>query len=191
MSAEDESPDRATAAFIGATLARERTIRGFTIEELAKRASVSTGLLSELMRGIGNPSLRTLVNLAKALNVPLGAFFGPSGDNDFVVHQHTRRRLMLAEPSLTYQLLVPDLAGSLSMLYIELPPRLSTEEHPFSHVGEEAFLVLSGCVEAHIGERVFELKVEDSIRFNSSLSHWYRTGDEEVRIVAAMTPPTL
>ncbi len=147
---------------VGATIALHRAAHGLTIEELARRSSTSTGLLSQLERGIGNPSLSTLTRLAQALDIPIGAFFTGTGDEpDIVVHPHTRKRLALSEQNLTYQLLTPDLQGALSMLYIELPPGFTNERDPFHHIGEEAMLVLEGQVETHAEQRTFLLEAGD------------------------------
>src|SRR5947209_4614890 len=80
---------------MGERIARERAVRSLSIEELAQRAGVSTGLLSQIERGIGNPSLSSMLGLARALDMPLGSFFGGApGDSDMVVRPHTRKRLV-------------------------------------------------------------------------------------------------
>src|SRR5450759_5352888 len=143
---------------VAAMIARERAVRGLTIEELSQRASLSTGLLSQLERGIGNPSLASLVAIAGALNMPIGAFFeGASSSDGLVVHPDTRKHLVLSDHNLTYELLVPDLQGSLAMLLIELPPGFTNEARPFVHAGEEVVYVLKGRLEAHVGDRTLEL----------------------------------
>lgn len=177
---------------IGPLIARERNGRGLSIEQLAKRAGVSAGLLSQLERGIGNPSLDTLAGLAGALSVPIGSFFqGPeAGDTNAVIHPETRKRLVLSDRGLTYQLLVPDTSGALAMLYIELPPGFSNASTPFVHPGEEAVYVLRGRITLHTGSRAYELGEGDSIRFAPALSHWYETFEEPVAVITAMTPPS-
>jgi len=180
------------SGLVGATIALQRAAHGMTIEELARRSSISTGLLSQLERGIGNPSLNTLTRLAQALDIPIGSFFaGASDEADLVVHPHTRKRLFLAERNLTYQLLVPDLQGALSMLHIEMPPGFTNEGAPFRHTGEECMLVLEGRIEAHAEQRTFLMEAGDSIRFASTMPHWYRTFEKRVVLITAMTPPSL
>lgn len=177
---------------VGATIALQRATHGLTIEELARRSSISTGLLSQLERGIGNPSLGTLTRLAQALDIPIGAFFtGTTAEFDIVVHPHTRKRLVLADRNLTYQLLVPDLQGTLSMLHIEMPPLWTNEHDPFRHTGEECMLVLEGPIETHAEGRTFLLDAGDSIRFSSTIPHWYRTFEHGAVLITAMTPPSL
>lgn len=176
---------------IGPIIERERIRQGWTIDDLATRAGVSSGLVSQLERSIGNPSVKTLVALAGALEVPMGTFFviDPS-KVDTVVRASTRTRLVMREHGLTYELLVPDLRGDLSMLRIVLPPRFSNEERPFSHPGEECEFVLEGQLEAHIGDRVLALEEGDSFRFDSGIPHWFRTLKKRAVVISAQTPPS-
>jgi transcriptional regulator with XRE-family HTH domain len=176
---------------VGTIIARERSNRGMTISDLARKAGVSNGLLSQLERGIGNPSIQTLSHLARALGITIGSFFeSVSATPDEVVHPHNRRHLMLADQRMIYQLLVPDMQGSLSMLYIELPPGFSNADAPFCHDGEEVVFVLSGTIEIHIGDRARLLQSGDSIRFSSAIDHWYRTFDRQVVVITAQSPPS-
>jgi len=176
---------------VGATIAVQRAAHGLTIEDLARRSGTSTGLLSQLERGIGNPSLGTLTRLAQALEIPIGSFFAGPNEADMVIHPQSRKRLVRSDKNLTYQLLVPDLQGALSMLWIEMPPGFTNAHDPFRHLGEECMLVLEGEIEAHAEGRTLLLRAGDSIRFASSMPHWYRTFETKVVLITAMTPPTL
>lgn len=175
---------------VGHVISRERAGRGWTIAELAKRAGISAGLLSQLERGMGNPSIDTAAKLAAALQVPIGTFFVGQTLADGVVHPSTRKRLVLADRGLVYELLVPDLQGALSMLRIELPAGFSNESGRFSHRGEEAMLVLEGEVTVHLGQEEVHLQTHDSLRFASSIEHWYEVGDQPAVVISAMTPPS-
>src|SRR5579863_1958954 len=54
----------------------------FTIEQLAERSGVSAGRISQMERGLGNPSFATLSKVAAALEIPIGTFFaGPPGES--------------------------------------------------------------------------------------------------------------
>jgi transcriptional regulator with XRE-family HTH domain len=176
---------------VGSIISRERKQRGMTIAELAGKAGISSGLLSQLERGLGNPSIETLSHLARTFSIPIGTFFetasAPPGE---VVHPHSRRRLVLEDTGMTYQLLVPDMQGALSMLYIELPPGFSNANAPFNLHGEEVVFVLSGSIEIHLGDREWLLAPGDSIRFQSTIDHWYRTFDERVVVITAQSPPS-
>jgi XRE family transcriptional regulator, regulator of sulfur utilization len=56
---------------IGPRIAKARELRGWSQEELARRASVHRVSLANVERGARQPTLATLERLAKALGVPL------------------------------------------------------------------------------------------------------------------------
>ena len=66
-------------SLIGARIRGLRTIRGWTIAELALRASWSPRFLAELERGVANPSIVRLGEVAEALGVSLVALVAGSG----------------------------------------------------------------------------------------------------------------
>lgn len=101
-----------------------------------------------------------------------------------------RKRLVLSEGSLVYEMLVPDLSGRLSMLSIHLPSGFSNEASPFQHVGEEIVLVISGGLDVHLPGQHFLLLEGDSLRIDSAVPHWYATGKRPVDVISAMTPPS-
>ena len=55
-----------------------RFVRNLTQGQLAKKAKLSQSMLSEIERGIKDPSLSTLVKLAKALDVKVVELFTTS-----------------------------------------------------------------------------------------------------------------
>ena len=176
---------------VGKVLFEKRTDQRLSVHELAERADISAGMISQIERGLANPSIKTLAKLATALGMQLGIFFDPSPDENIVVHRNQRRKLHAEDPDFVYELLTPDLTHSLEMVWVESAPGTTTEEYPFSHTGEECGLILQGTLEIHIGKNCYLLRDGDSIIFNSSISHWYHNpGPERVLSVWAITPPS-
>jgi transcriptional regulator with XRE-family HTH domain/quercetin dioxygenase-like cupin family protein len=69
-----EAVDAATAS-IGARLAATRARNGMRVSELARRAGVSSSLISQIERGSSKPSVGTLFAIAQVLGVPVDLFF--------------------------------------------------------------------------------------------------------------------
>lgn len=178
----------------GRTLRELRTAKDFSLEELAERSGVSIGLVSQLERGIGNPSLLTIGRIAYALGIPISTFFEAGESSEAVVRRDRRKRLMLpelAERGLLYELLTPDLKRALEAIWVEMPPGLSTEDRPFEHQGEEFGIVLKGRLEVHVGDEVHLLGPGDSVSYRSSVPHWYANrGSVAVKSVWVVTPPS-
>ena len=65
------------AADVGARVRALRAERGFSLSELARRASIGKATLSGLEAGTRNPTLDTLYAVTTALGLPLTALAGP------------------------------------------------------------------------------------------------------------------
>ena len=191
--ARSPNPDGALVAGLGRAVKSARLEKGLTVEQLARRAGVSTGLISQLERGRGNPSFLILQRLAEALELPFGHFMqGPVSQGGMVVRADQRKRLVVPHPTeIVHELLTPDLRGSLEVLRTTVPPGWTNEAQPFHHPGEECVHVLSGSLEITVAGADFQLAAGDSITYDSSALHWYtnRT-DEPALIFGAVTPPS-
>src|SRR5690606_40763644 len=60
---------------IGNQIKERRKNKGITIQELADRASVSKGLISQIENSRAIPSLMVLIEIIRALDVDLNVFF--------------------------------------------------------------------------------------------------------------------
>jgi quercetin dioxygenase-like cupin family protein len=186
------SPDY-SVVHLGATL-KARRLGRFTVEELSARSGVSAGLISQIERGIGNPSFVTLVRLAQALDVPLAELFvgARQHENRILVRRNERLRMELPADGTLQELLVPDVDRKLAMIQMSVPPRFSGEEIPHSHAGEEVVLLVSGSLRVTIGDQTFELEEGDALSYDASIPHWWSNlSDGKAIMLAASTPPSL
>ena len=176
---------------LGTTLRKARKDQSLTVGDLSQRAQVSAGLISQLERGRGNPSFLTLSRLAEALAVPLGHFLQGSSPSGMVVRADQRKKLVLPDDHLVYELLTPNLSGSLEVLRTQVPAGWSNRERPFRHVGEECVHLLSGRLQVTVGEDFHELDEGDSITYDPSVPHWWaNAGDDSAVIIGSVTPPS-
>jgi transcriptional regulator with XRE-family HTH domain len=70
---------RSSLQTLGALLHAERLAKGLSLRELSARTSVSNAYLSELERGLHEPSLTVLRSIASALEAPLGPMLVRAG----------------------------------------------------------------------------------------------------------------
>ncbi len=192
MAGEPVAPpdELAALAGIGVLIRRTRDDHGFTLEQLARRAGVSPGLLSQVERGIGNPSFRTLHKVAGALGLRVADLMTDvDGEREILVRADDRRILEVGQ--LSYELLTPDLRGKLEVLVTTLPAGFSNAEHPFAHEGEECVVVLSGSAQVTVGEDTFELAEGDAVTYDAAISHWWHNhADVPARVLGVVTPPS-
>ena len=73
----------------GKALRGLRKAKGFTLEELAERAEISTSYLSHIERGTRQAPLTTLENLAQILGINLYELFGSAKSEILVREEHS------------------------------------------------------------------------------------------------------
>ncbi|HWC24578.1 MAG TPA: cupin domain-containing protein [Flexivirga sp.] len=176
---------------IGDRIRAIRQSRDLSIRELAALAGVSTGLISQVERGINDPSLQTARAIAKALQTPLFDFFQDPDRSELAVVR-ADRRMSLRSPhgDLTYERISPG-SGSLEMLEGRLEPHSASSEDAWSHPSEECVVVTAGSLTVEVDGVAQYLATGDSCYFNSRYPHRYvNDTDEPVRFVLAITPPS-
>jgi len=82
--AKPQPPD--ISALFGEVLQRHRAVVGISQEELALRAGVDRTFISRLERGVRQPTITTLINLAEALSVSAADLVGETES----AYQHAR-----------------------------------------------------------------------------------------------------
>ena len=180
-------------ARIGATI-REQRVGRFTVEELADRAGVSAGLISQIERGIGNPSFATLLRLASSLGLPLAGMFSDPADarHNMLVRRADRRRIEVPSQGVVMELLVPDTDRKLGVVSMSIPAHFDGANTSDSHEGEECVIVQSGSLVATVAGQEFQLEAGDSLTYDSSLPHWWHNRTDSAAVMVAIsTPPSL
>ena len=138
-----------------------REERGYTLQDLAKRANLSLSYLSEIERGSKRPSLKTIDKLAGALNVAKTQLI--EGDiTDSGLSLGDKIRLMRAEKSLSLQELSQKAGISVSYLSeIErgtVYPALSTLRRVAEGIGAPPTALMGH--EGSLGHRLKALREE-------------------------------
>jgi transcriptional regulator with XRE-family HTH domain len=171
-------PETATVARqIGATMRRLRNSMGLTLGEVAKRSSISPGMLSRMENGDVSASLETLASLAAALGVPMGNFFGdigkprgsaqhvPRGEGLEVVRRGTKR-------GHTYHLLAADRGPRRAFEPFLVTLNDKSEVFPgFEHPGTEFIYLLEGSLTYRHGDETHLLKAGDALTFLGAVPH--------------------
>jgi transcriptional regulator with XRE-family HTH domain len=190
LPAVEDQAERAMTA-VGALVLQLRREAGYSIGSLAAAAGLSPGLLSQIERGQGNPSLTTLIKLSQALKVPVGRFFDSKDQGGALVRREDRRRLEVAEDNLIYELLTPHMNGQLGMLRAQIAAGWDNQDVPFVHPGEECVTIVQGRLYVCVNGVGYDLEEGDSLTYDSSLPHWYRNPtSKDAVLIGAMTPPS-
>jgi len=180
---------------LGADLKALRKARGLTLTELSVMLGRSVGWLSQVERGITQPSISNLLAMAEKLDVSVSFFFGePDGDNTpaaekgLIVRSGSRRILGNAEEGLEEELLSPDLDGSFEIIRSTFLPG-SESSTSRQRDTEEAAYIISGRLDIFVRNVWHTLEVGDSIRLKGEAHKWRNPYDTPAIAIWVITPP--
>jgi transcriptional regulator with XRE-family HTH domain len=177
---------------LGKKLRRMRQARGLTAVELAKRARVTTGFISQLEHSQTVPSLHTLQRIATVLGVSLTYFLLEENLQPQVVRKQERPILHLEDNGSCVSLLSPLPSRHLELALFELPPGAVSWSTARSHAGQQCHLLLQGTVRADYGENTYRLEEGDSILWEGTLPYRLENlGTHEARLLIATAPASL
>lgn len=179
---------------LGKTISQFRMMESYTITQLAEKIGISPSMLSQIERGVSNPSITTLRMLAKVLDVPLFRFFTPiENTSRLVIRKEKRAKIIFPEsPVLPYEVLSPNLNHSIAMLLLTLEPQSASAKQSTKHTGEEIAYILCGEVQLILDNQCIVLHEGDSARVPPKMMHqWKNISDDIVKIIFAITPPRI
>lgn len=180
-------------------LKKIRKKRKVTLKDLSHLTDLSVNYLSQIERGLANPSIGALKKITDALGVTFMSLVDDNGhdrvpfspDRVEIVRADDRKTLVYPGEMRRADLLTPDLQGRLEVILTVEDPAPAGSDTWYSHEGEEFGLVLEGCYEVTVEGQVYRLEEGDSIRFPSHKPHQMRNpGDRPSRTLWVITPPS-
>ncbi len=177
---------------IGKKVQGFRHERELTVRELSQRSGITPSMLSQIERGLTNPSIKTLKEIAQALQVPLYLFFKDDPGDELVVRRSQRRTIgKPQEKDTIYSLLTPGMIGSIEFCLMEVPASSESAHTAQSHAGEEVAYVLEGPVDIVVDGTEYSLETGDSIRIlPQSVHKWLNPFGKTAKVIFAVTPPS-
>lgn len=183
---------------VGPSLRAARTAQALSLKRLAASAGVSVGMISQIERGVANPSIRILERLRIALGVPMSALLeppasqaalvlhpvgeaagparGPAPATPGFVRRACDRPQFHAAGSVPIlkELLSPADAEGLRLMILNVPPGAEITEVLLAP-GIKAGLMLSGSAAITVGAETTVVDEGDSFQFDSSVTHAIRS----------------
>lgn len=174
---------------LGEKIRKTRLTKGMTLTTFAQKIGKTTSYVSQIERGLASPSIMSLREISKTLDVPIFYFLLDDGKQRAVVRKDERKVLQFPRSHLTFELLSPDLSRQIEMIRIQLEPGASTCTIPLPHEGEECTFVLEGKMEIQIGDETFILERGDTIYYIAGIPHKITSiGKEDLVVISAITP---
>ncbi|QXJ49827.1 helix-turn-helix domain-containing protein [Bacillus altitudinis] len=174
---------------IGKKIAKYRKAKGFSSKELANLSGITPSMLSQIERGLANPSIHTLKILAKNLNIPTFMFFLEDTETSNLIIKPNERKKMIVD-NLSYELLTPDFNGEMATVIMNVPPNSSSSEKLMEHPSEEIAYILQGKIKVYLNEDEYILETGDSVKIPTNLRHmWENPFKENAIVLFSVTPP--
>lgn len=176
---------------IGAKIKELRVAKALTQEELADRAELSKGFISQLERDITSPSIATLVDILQCLGTNLTEFFCEDDQEQLVFHSEDYFEKIDYELQNKIEWIIPNAQKNImEPIRVTLDPGGSTYPD-VPHEGEEFGYVLQGTVTLHVGKQVFKAKKGESFYYIPSKRHYIEnTGTGKAVFIWISTPPS-
>jgi len=163
---------------VGRRLRELRVARGLSMRALAQQSGLNVNTLSLIENQHTSPSVSTLQQLAKTLQVSISAFFETGQGNKQVVHQKTGARPRAAFTHGTME----DLGAGMSRfgaepLIVTLAPKADSGKNPIAHTGREFVYCLEGRIAYSVDTETYLLEPGDSLLFEAYLPHHWKNLD--------------
>lgn len=175
---------------LGQKIKELRMMYGLTQEELADRAELSKGFISQLERDLTSPSIATLVDVLNCLGTDLCHFFADLEPERIVFKPDDMFTKVDEDAQSATCWLVPNAQKNrMEPILLTLRPGgRSYEDDP--HEGEEFGYVLSGAVLLTLGATKYKLKKGDSFYFSPTRPHsLVNRGKGDAKVLWVTDPP--
>lgn len=158
---------------IGENLKRIRKSRKLTIDELSLDAVVSKSMISEIERGIRNPSITVLWNLANSLKVSLNYFLKDGEEYSPTIYKKGEHVPICGEAYTFHPLMNFDEEKKFEIYLTEYNPHSQTDTSRHFDGVEEYVLIISGTLIAHIDDKSLEVNQGEVLHFIADKLHYY------------------
>jgi len=174
---------------IGPKIRNLRLASELTQEELAERAGLTKGFISQIERDLTSITLDNLEHLLTALDTTVGEFFNET-PREQVVYPVNSRTAIYKEGVQSFQLLVAGATNrEMEPALLTLKPGQTTEESA-PYPGEEFGFVIKGRMALYMGQQIFRLKKGDSFYFSADRQHRLQNiGRSEAIVLWVTCPP--
>ncbi len=176
---------------IGKKVKNLRLRLGLTQEDLADRAELSKGFISQVERDLTSPSIATLQGILECLGTNLKEFFSEPLEQKIVYKKNDLFVKTDDERGTEIVWLLPGAQGcQLEPILLTIYPGGSTwPDSP--HEGDEFGYVLAGSISLHLGDTQHRVRKGESFYYSPKQTHYLEnTGAQTARILWVAAPPT-
>ena len=180
-------------ATLGTRVRELRTQTGVSMRDLAGRAGVSAGYISQIENGQAtNPSLGVIRSIADAFGFTWLELFQPAPEHGRVLRRSERPHLF-SDGGISHFGITQPPVGNVEVLVSEYEPDARTGGPDYTHGdSQEICLVTRGEITLTIGDETHVLEAGDSVEYRTSVPHaLHNSGGDTAEAVWIVTPPSV
>lgn len=176
---------------IGTKIKSLRLASDLTQEELANRARLTKGFISQLENEQSSISVDSLSDILDALGISIPEFFTESKETQ-VVFNPKERIAVEGTGAGTFELLVPGSTNhEMDPILVNLKPGEKLQEKE-PHPGEQFGYVLKGTLKLLINDKQYTVPSKNCFYFKSDTKHQFvNSNGKEVTFLWITTPPQM
>lgn len=181
-------------------LKETRQKRGLTLAQASHYSGYTASFLSQIERGLKEPSLTALRKLSDVYSIPLISLFIESVNEEekdvvagkkkhgcaaHVIRREKRKEIIIPKTFTTCEFITPVSPTSeeqrgLSGYVVKLPPGCWISEKQISHTADESIYVISGQMKAIVGQDTHNLNTGDSLYVEANVLHNFQNCGESI-----------
>lgn len=171
---------------IAANLRRVRLARGLSVRELAELTGVSKALISQVERGVANPTVEVLSRLATALGLTFGELTRVNLLGPEVIRRGENVPLLVGDSAIRTLFAAPD-RRRFELAEGDIPAGTRSAKSSHGRGSVEHAYVVSGEVTVETAQWSVTLAAGDALRFASESDHVYVTGAVPCRVLTLIS----
>lgn len=168
---------------IGTTVLRCRVQQGLGAKELAEKVGISRYTLSQIEKGISNPTMDTLWKIADGLNLPFASLMLLISNDESVDIKRSSELLEVKSPNSAFSI-SPLFSSNDPVSFDTYNGSLQPDSQYISHAHRkgvvELMTVIEGSVEVEFDDKTYVLEPRDSIKFRGDRIHIYRNPTQKI-----------
>jgi transcriptional regulator with XRE-family HTH domain len=174
---------------LGERIRELRQRRGLTLDQLAARSDVSRSMLSNVERGVNNPTLVAAVRIAEALGVGIAGLIG-DGERRAPVVARASDAAVFVDPTGYERHLFPAFEDAeVELVRHVVPPGVRSEELGAQAPMDKYLVVEAGAVRVDMDGAEHDLGPGDAIALPArSVYRFANTADETARFLLVKLP---
>ncbi|WP_086428912.1 helix-turn-helix domain-containing protein [Staphylococcus cornubiensis] len=165
-----------------------RQAHRLSLDKISQLTGISKTMISQIEKGVANPSINTLWKIANGLRIPLTSLISEENEDIQKIDRSDIQPIYNDDRSVVVYPYFPyEAAHAFEMFCMRMDSDSILESDAHQEGAKEYIIVNEGTLTLTVGETHYEIESGQAISFNANTPHTYRNQtDEQLRITATI-----